>query len=163
MTEERPKSPACPHCGRLSRRVRGRVIYPHRDDLASFIFYACKPCGAYVGTHKGTGVPLGIPANEELRKARQFVHSVFDPIWKNAYKDEAYRDSDKDEKAVRTIQHAARSRCYRYLASRMGIPFEECHIAMFDIGKCRTAYRIAKDLRYRDVRKWSKERSGKKS
>jgi hypothetical protein len=52
----------CGHCGKPAVLINGRVIYPHRPDLADKRFWACAPCAAHVGCHAGTDRPLGSPA-----------------------------------------------------------------------------------------------------
>lgn len=109
-------TPICPYCKEFSSKISGKAIYPHRPDLHSLVFYSCEPCGAYVGTHKGTDRPLGRLANAELRKAKMRAHSAFDPIW---------RDGEKSRKDA-----------YKWLANQLGIEGSECHIGMFDVDMC---------------------------
>lgn len=112
-------SVACPYCGRDAERVRGNVIYPHRPDLADRLFFLCEPCGAYCGTHRATGKPLGTLANATVRKMRSRVHALFDPYWQGGM--------------------WGRKQAYARLATAMGIPFEQCHVSMFDEALCRVA------------------------
>ena len=68
-----------------ANKVTGEVIYPHRKDLYSLVFYQCPTCKNYVGTHKNSkdNTPLGnIPA-PEIREKRKEIHAILDPIWKN--------------------------------------------------------------------------------
>lgn len=76
------EKPICPYCGAQSNLVTGDQVYPHRPDLYDKIFYLCAPCGAYVGIHQGTLIPLGRLANASLRKLKSAAHAAFDPIWK---------------------------------------------------------------------------------
>jgi Protein of unknown function (DUF3268). len=76
-------------------------------------------CNTYVGCHKGTDTPLGTPANSALRKARSKAHAAFDPLWRSG--------------------EMTRSAAYAWLAEKMGIPKDLCHIAMFDEGQCENA------------------------
>lgn len=113
-----PKEPPmCPYCERVSRLVTGEVIYPHRRDLWSKFFYACSPCGAYVGCHRGTTAPMGRLANARLRSLKQAAHAAFDPLWQRA--DLSRRDA------------------YRWLSKALGIPVNETHIGMFDEVQCQ--------------------------
>jgi zinc-finger-containing domain len=121
----------CPYCGNAAELVTGAEIYPHRQDLASLKFWRCSPCDAHVGCHKrnkkygndGT-VPLGRLANADLRRAKSRVHAIFDPIWKNG--------------------RMERREAYLWLAGRLNIPFEECHIGMFDLPTCDRAVNAVK-------------------
>lgn len=107
----------CPYCGKSARLTTGREIYPHREDLYSKNFYICSPCKAYVGCHPTNKRPLGRLANAELRALRIEAHSYFDPIW-------------KDGKMTRT-------EAYNWLANKLGIRLDMCHIGMFEIARCR--------------------------
>src|ERR1035437_9220224 len=75
--------PTCPYCGKLSKKVTGRTIYPHRPDLDGLAFWRCDPCDAHVGCNPRTGQPLGRLANKELRWAKMATHAIFDPIWED--------------------------------------------------------------------------------
>ena len=70
----------CSECSSAAFLVAGARIYPHRKDLHGRKFWLC-PCGAYVGCHPGTTLPLGSPAGKRLRILRQKVHDAIDPLW----------------------------------------------------------------------------------
>lgn len=114
-------TPKCLYCGRFSKRVTGKVIYPHRPDLHNLTFYQCAPCDAYVGCHKGGDgrKPLGRLANADLRAAKSAAHRAFDPMW---------RDDSTFEK---------RHHAYAWLAGELGIGLGDCHIGMFDLEQCQ--------------------------
>lgn len=69
-----------------ARLTNGFEIYPHREDLQGLPFWKCDTCGNYVGCHhnrKHDSIkPLGIIPTAELRKARQRIHMILDPLWK---------------------------------------------------------------------------------
>lgn len=142
----------CPYCERQALPVTGAVLYPHRPDLARKRFYLCSPCNAYCGTHPD-GRPLGRPADATLRRARNHVHELFDPLWQKVA--EAYEGEDNGK-----LRGVARARAYRWLAERMGIEVPDCHVAMFDVYQCRQAYRILRDDRPTavSIRAWSQAR-----
>ena len=112
----------CPYCRLPATLVGGAVIYPHRPDLAEKRFYACLPCGAWVGCHPGTDNALGRLANAELRAAKQAAHAAFDPIWTGGQ----WRRKD----------------AYKWLAEQLEIDRLQCHIGMFDVDQCRAVVRI---------------------
>lgn len=120
--------PNCDYCGKRAVPTDGKVIYPHRSDLAHLKFWACFPCKAHVGCHKGTAMPLGRLANAALRKAKQAAHAAFDPTWQNKGK-------------------SARRASYQRLAAALGIDDEDCHIGMFDEAMCKRVIE--------EVRKWN--------
>lgn len=115
----------CPYCGNPSAVVRGNVIYPHRRDLWGKVFYQCAPCDAYVGTHRD-GKPLGRLANRQLRIAKMQAHSVFDALWKDGT--------------------MTRSKAYAWLSKAMGLPADQTHIGMFDVGQCLRVEQLVKGL-----------------
>ena len=117
----------CPYCSKEAEQVTGKSIYPCRKDLYKRIFYCCKDCDAYVGTHKRSSIPLGTLANEELRKMRGKAHCCFDPLWKEC--------------------HMLRYEAYAWLAEELGIRSTECHIALFDEEMCERAIKVSTNKR----------------
>ena len=111
----------CDYCKRQAELVGAEKIYPHRPDLADKWFWRCVPCGAYVGCHPGTQNPLGRLADAALRRAKQRVHRVLDPLWKSG------KMSRKD--------------AYKQLSDRLGIASQNCHVGMFDVQTCEAACR----------------------
>lgn len=68
-----------------ARLTNGAEIYPHRPDLHQQPFWKCDACGNYVGCHHKTSNPtnpLGNIPTPELRKARNHIHRILDPLWK---------------------------------------------------------------------------------
>jgi hypothetical protein len=114
----------CPYCNSEANLVTGYEIYPHRPDLADLKAWACRPCDAWVGTHKNSPEhkPLGRLANAELRKAKMAAHAVFDPLWKSG--------------------RMSRKEAYSMLSEKMSIPKDQAHIGMFDVDQCRAVVNI---------------------
>jgi len=70
----------------VARLTNGGEIYPHRPDLADLPFWRCDACGNYVGCHHKTKVrtrPLGCIPTKKLKKARQHIHKILDPVWQS--------------------------------------------------------------------------------
>lgn len=65
-----------------ARSTSGEEIYPHRKDLATVKLFICDACKNYVGTHRKTGIPLGVIPTKQLRIARMKLHEQVDPLWK---------------------------------------------------------------------------------
>lgn len=107
----------CQYCNNNAKLVTGNILYPHRPDLYNMKFWNCKECDAYVGCHPGTDKPLGILANAELRRAKRKAHEAFDPVWKNG--------------------KIKRADAYKWLADKLGIRIESCHIGMFNVSMCK--------------------------
>lgn len=118
--------PACPYCGRPARLVTGKVVYPHRKDLAHLSFWHCAPCFAYVGCHKNTIKPLGRLANAALRWSKIQAHKAFDRLWREGTK--------------------SRGEAYRWLAGELGIEQQDCHIGEFDIAMCKRVVAVCAKL-----------------
>ena len=117
----------CPYCHAAAERVTGREIYPHRPDLAGLVIFRCVPCDARVGTHRGSGKPLGTLGNAATRAARRACHQMFDPLWKLGY--------------------MGRNEAYRALAERMGIAVADCHISHWQADECERALPHIRALR----------------
>lgn len=127
------KQPKCMHCKSESILKDGSYIYPHRKDLKFLNFWVCVGCGAYVGCHKkgaktdmgisdGT-MPLGYPANQNLRQIRKETHYNFD--------------------TVISMLEIPRSGAYLQLAYFMNIKKHDCHIGMFSEADCIKVYEFA--------------------
>ena len=113
---------ACPYCHAAAELVSGNVIYPSRPDLVHRQFWRCARCDAWVGCHPGTADPLGRLANAPLRKARQRVHALLDPMWKSG--------------AMK------RTAAYQWLARKLAMAEQNCHVGMFDLDTCKAACEI---------------------
>jgi len=118
----------CEYCEEPAVLVTGKVIYPHRPDLAKKKIWYCAPCKAYVGCHRDGITPLGRLADEELRKAKMAAHAAFDPKWKTG--------------------RLTRSQAYIWLAEKLNIPEEHCHIGMFDKTMCQRVVKLCKKRRH---------------
>lgn len=164
---ERLKPGWCQHCREECRDRLGVDVYPHRPDLAEKVIWECVFCGARVGTHEdgpNKGQPLGTAANEELRRARELMHGRLDPIWQlahNLYPDAKRGPEAERIKAMAIIKRTARKRVYEFLADKMGLPFEQTHVAMFSLEECRQAWVALRGVTYADVRAWAKARPAK--
>ena len=112
----------CNYCNKKAILVSGRRIYLYRPDLKHLRFWYCKPCGAYVGCHEPSDRPLGKLANYELRKLRIKAHNCFDRKW-------------RDGKMRRT-------EAYKWLAVKLNIPYNECHIGNFDEDMCNKVIEV---------------------
>ncbi len=122
--------PVCVECGHVGRLVAGVEVYGAASLYAKKMFYLCE-CGAYVGCHPKTALPLGRPAGLDTRKARGRAHDVFDILWRA-----------KMETGV--AQYRARGDAYAWLARQLGIRGNVCHISMFDRETCDRAIAICR-------------------
>jgi hypothetical protein len=112
----------------IPRLTDGSEVYPHRRDLSTLPFWMCDGCGNYVGCHhktKDRTRPLGNIPTKELKNARQHIHRILDPIWKEG--------------------KMPRGKVYARLAKELGIP--EYHTAEIrTIEEARRVYAIVKML-----------------
>lgn len=82
-------------------------------------FYACTrypECRGAHGCH-ADGKPLGIPADDETKKARMAAHKEFDSLWRSGY--------------------MSRRNAYGWMQRVMGISSDEAHIAMMTVAQCK--------------------------
>jgi len=122
------KTPVCPYCGKPSKQVGGRIIYPHRSDLYGLTFYLCAEDDAYVGSHYGSKKPLGTLANKELRSLRSKTHIAFDALWKR-------------------YDLMSRNEAYKWLSEELGLPKAKTHIAMFNEELCNKTIKLSENKR----------------
>lgn len=116
----------CHYCLKPPKLVKGDVIYPYIKYFDDKQFYLCETCDAYVGCHIGTSKPLGRLADYDLRQAKMAAHAAFDPIWK---------EYDKEYGGTYSYSNA-RKLGYSWLSRKLNVPYEECHIDMFDVDMC---------------------------
>ncbi len=111
-----------------ARLTDGREIYPHRKDLASLPFWKCDACKNFVGCHhrtKDRTRPLGCIPTPEIKRARQEIHKVIDPLWRSG--------------------RVGRRELYGMIAHVLDL--EEYHTAEIrSVDQARDVYRAAKEL-----------------
>lgn len=109
----------CDYCAQPAELATGAAVYPHRPELAHLFFWECVPCAAYVGCHKQSPKhePMGRLANSDLRNWKRRAHEAFDPRW-------------RDGKEFR-------GKSYKWLADKLGITVDDCHIGEFDVDLCQ--------------------------
>lgn len=88
--------------------------------------YLCVGCGAYVGIHPMTNIPLGTLADAPLRAARKKAKEPFE-TWRKQFA-------------------KSRGDAYRILAKEMTLTREACHFGMFDMQQCRLAMEVSTRL-----------------
>ena len=67
-----------------ARLTNGKEAYPHRPDLFRLPFWRCDHCQNFVGCHhktKNPTRPLGCIPTGEIKRARQHIHQILDPLW----------------------------------------------------------------------------------
>lgn len=120
---QKPK--ICRYCGSPVVYTSNAEIYGREYGAGKC--YLCRNCGAFVGVHPGTDIPLGTLANSELREWRKRAHYWFDQIWR------------------KPLRITTRYKAYRWLAEQLDIPREKTHIAMFEKEICEKTIKISKE------------------
>lgn len=106
---------ACDYCGQPAAYLpSSAALYASGKDYGPA--WACMPCGAWVGCHKGTDRPLGRLANADLRRLKIAAHAAFDPLWRRGLFD--------------------RGGAYAWLSDQMGLDIKDTHIGMFNEDQC---------------------------
>lgn len=124
----------CPYCGKRTEFVDSSVIYGRSYGM----IYLCRDCRAYVGVHKGTDRALGRLANKELREAKKEAHFYFDQIAKTNLINKIWN--------IHIPNMSNRNKAYLWLSNQLNIPYEFCHIGMFDIDCCKRVVELCKSL-----------------
>lgn len=117
----------CPYCQEKAAKLFGKKIYPHRPEHAHKIFWACLPCGAWVGCVPGGDKPMGRLADKQLRSAKVRAHEAFDPLWR--------------------VGGLSRTEAYAWLQEELGLTPEQCHIGLFDLDGCEAVINAVNNRR----------------
>ena len=143
----------CQYCGE-------ETYFDENDQM-----YKCDDCNASVGVHKQSNKKaFGSVANEDLKKWRSVTHDFFDDLWKYSFEkgieEKPFRGST--DEVSRNWRTKCRMTAYKWLALKMDINNDFCHIAMFDITQCVEAINITRkycdkyDAYYEEVREMVK-------
>jgi hypothetical protein len=116
VTNPLPQPTTCPYCPGSVSIVNNEEIYgrPYGEWPWAFL---CGGCGAYVGLHPFTGIPLGTLADAPTREARKRAKAAFNPLWQTRL--------------------MTRKEAYAWLAKMLGLAsVDVCHIGWFDVATC---------------------------
>lgn len=112
---------ACRYCGGAVEIADNSEVYGKSYGEWPYC-YLCRACGAYVGLHPDTDLPLGTMADKSLRQARKSGKNTFYALIKK-------NNWDRDT-------------AYAWLSDKLGIPKNECHWGMFEADQCERAQRL---------------------
>lgn len=113
-----PSITECTLCGGAVEFVNNKVVYGKPFGEWPMIYRCTNPaCHAFVHCHPGSTTPLGTMADSYTRRLRKKAHHAFDRLWRNG--------------------RMTRSDAYTWLAKRLGIPRDQCHIGLFDAAQCQ--------------------------
>lgn len=110
----------CHCCSSQVRLVANDEIYAGKRHGSWPFVYLCQSCGAYVGLHPHTDLPLGIMATRPTINARRMAKNAFQAI-------------------VRLQYSGDRSAAYAWLAAVLDIPEPACHFAMMSFDQANSA------------------------
>jgi len=128
VKDKLPPHEVCPYCEGRVELVSNEQIYGREYGDWPYV-YLCRPCDARVGLHPYTDIPLGTLADNDLREARKSAKEPFQSLWKGPFK-----------------RFDSRNEAYKWLASEMNIPLEECHFGWFDEAQCAVAEQICRGM-----------------
>jgi zinc-finger-containing domain len=126
---QKPLYVTCPYCGSQAEFTTSQEFYGR--DYGTNI-YVCRPCDAYVGTHKRTNIPKGSLATKELRRWRIAAHNKFDAMWRG--------------------KKRSRTDAYRWMQKVMNMTSQEAHIGKFTIYQCQMLIKYVDDWNYERMR-----------
>lgn len=121
----------CPYCGGAAVLQDSAVLYHGHSYGNAWVCENYPECDAYVGCHRGTDEPLGRLANWELREFKKAAHACFDHLWQDGPMN--------------------RTQAYAWLAAKLAIPEDDCHIGMFDVDTCRRVSVLCLEYRTKRV------------
>ena len=121
VTNPLPIPTACRYCAGPVKCVNNATVYGRPFGDWPYM-YLCSDCGAYVGLHPFTALPLGTLADADLRHARKINKGAFERIWQDGY--------------------MSRTEAYAWLAQQLGITQAECHFGLFEADRCRKAFEV---------------------
>lgn len=131
-----PIPPICPYCGSAAVFNASSADYYSGRDFGPL--WACDPCEAWVGCHKGKNIALGRLANKELRIWKKRAHDAFDPLWREKLR------RRREERGPEYKVFYARGSGYKWLALQLGIDRSACHIGEFDVDQCKRVVEICR-------------------
>lgn len=106
----------CDYCGAPAKLIDSKALY---GGVGYGMMWRCNPCDAHVGVHANSPshAPLGRLANGHLRRLKMRAHKAFDEIWREGF--------------------MSRRAAYAWLAAKLDLPPEKCHIGMFNPETCK--------------------------
>jgi len=91
----------------------------HGNHAKEDYLYVCSrypDCDSYVGAHRKSLKPLGVPAGPQLRQKRILAHQFFDQLWQS--------------KIMEKWQ------AYKWMEEKFGLNSQQAHIAKFSEDMC---------------------------
>ncbi|NLC21777.1 MAG: hypothetical protein GX771_07715 [Halomonadaceae bacterium] len=122
----------CIYCDGEVVLVSNAKLYGREYGKWPFIYF-CSGCGASVGLHPHTDLPLGTLADAKTKAARKAGKA-----WFMRWLDQCMVGRERKEFS------RVRKCCYTKLAKSLEIPLEECHWGMFNTERAREAEKVCR-------------------
>lgn len=124
----------CPYCGgTLVLRSADGIYHNNKNNTMLYVCAHYPQCDAYVRTHPGTTIPVGTPANRELRALRNEAHHHFDQLYRSGL--------------------MSKQDAYLWLASLLQAPLSQAHIGYLGEYYCTQVIKESRKLLERKARK----------
>lgn len=117
-----PPPDHCRYCGGVVELCNNSEVYGGRSFGDWPYCYLCRACGAYVGIHPDTDLPLGTLADRDLRTKRKDGKHAFYALIKK--------------------KNWPRDDAYAWLSETLGIKPSQCHWGMFEADQCDKAKQV---------------------
>jgi ssDNA-binding Zn-finger/Zn-ribbon topoisomerase 1 len=128
MSESLQHDVTCPDCGaKMTLRRTQKFKWNNGEGR---LFYGCSrwpKCNAVHGAHPD-GRPLGTPGDAATKKARIEAHAALASLC--------------ERRNWKIGKSSERRGAYLWLAQKLGIAEEKCHIAMFDVETCKRVVEV---------------------
>lgn len=132
------KEMRCPYCDNLVHLRKGSEMFgPNARIKKVFVCSNYPACDAYVSADS-KGKPMGTLANKKLRELRVRAHKSFDRLWRSGYMTREY--------------------AYKWLAVRLRINENQCHIGQFGEGRCEQTIKLCNEI----WKKYAADKEGSK-
>lgn len=122
-----PSGMRCPYCGgAMVLRSADGIYHDNKNDTMLYVCTHYPQCDTYVRTHPGTTMPVGTPANRELRHLRNEAHRHFDKLYRNGL--------------------MSKQEAYLWLAAQLQVPLSQAHIGYLGEYYCTQVIEESKKL-----------------
>ena len=113
-------------------RPASEIYHDAKTNRKLYVCHNYPVCNTYVAAHLNTDMPMGIPADGNLRNLRIQAHRKFDRIWKCG---------------IMTRENA-----YRWFADSLGLSLRDAHIGMCGEYRCRELIKLCDEVLARNHR-----------
>lgn len=102
-------------------------------------FWVCPELGCDIRGTRYRG--RAVFSDQPTRDARIAAHKAFDELWRSLPEEPACGERSDSAEPCRNKRSAA----YMWLAEKLGLPLQECHIKQFDRGQCACVIALSQE------------------